>query len=675
MTLDDVQSMTGLGDLTLPAIAEQGGVPQNLPLSYYPLVLNQRMQDLVRTNAFNNTSVSAMPAVAQALERANLPAGWQNRTLPQLLQQNPQQLNQIGTLGQSLGPAAAQLTLSAISPLLSTAVQRLAGSGAVKISQLPGASNIPLANMPQGNAPISEGFARIDMVWSNAERQRPRTVSGSNIVGFRVPCQGNCASIEIDDLENMGMPTSPVEGAHWIGGQQLVPGGIGPLKAVGGGMEPTGRILDKEGMIKMVIFPQESQGLVQMGLFFRKCGPPGCQANATPYIFGPTMILSFKENSLIPMGANFEQEMTSAANNPGAPIGGGSTGGSNPMSSTTQNLLAAAPGVMPGGGGNPNNPAAPPCTPGNTVASLSEASNIATQTVRPAGNPAVFAPKPTTMPTDVASYLPGGSSANQWLSTARLASAQVDPATGLPYDGDPLTRQTLNLQAVGVASRPNQVLLANGQPLTYYSDAGVENYNLNSSCTVAQMLDLYRVGETVQQFFRDGNAVPSTAACPNGLRSCPLQNPLPNMSMAGVYSGFRRPSRPSHNGIDIQSRLAQTRSTNNPAIPGDRVVAAASGSIVFAEYGDNGGFGNFIQISHPQHGLQTEYAHLFSITPGLKTKLNVSVGTQIGVEGTTGRSQGIHLHYQIRDKGHLANPYDYPHKDPPFRCTVSGGCT
>jgi murein DD-endopeptidase MepM/ murein hydrolase activator NlpD len=280
------------------------------------------------------------------------------------------------------------------------------------------------------------------------------------------------------------------------------------------------------------------------------------------------------------------------------------------------------------------------------------------------------------MPNDVGSYLPsGGSSANQWRSTASVASNQVDPATGLPYADNSLTGQTLGLQAIGVGSRPNQqVLLANGQPLSSYIQAGIENFNQNSSCTVAQGLDLLQVWQRVQQLM-NGNAVPRTSACPNGLTSCPLQNPLPNMSGAGVYSGFRRPSRPKHNGIDIQSRIAQARNTNNSTVPGDRVVAAATGMVVFADYGDNGGFGNFIQIAHPQLGLQTEYAHLHSIAPGLQVNLNVSAGTPIGVEGTTGRSQGMHLHYQIRDNGQLANPYDYPHRNPPFNCTVAGGCT
>jgi murein DD-endopeptidase MepM/ murein hydrolase activator NlpD len=683
LTLGDVGPSTGLPRLSLPAIAQLGGIssPENLPLTREPIILNQRLPDLANMGEFNNIPVSRIPALNQALENLRLKPGYQDQTLSQVYQQNPEQLNQ-ATLGSALGPAAQQFTMSAISPLLNVATNQFSNWASQRLSQVPGAGDIPLGSMPQQNAAISQLLARIDFVWGNVERRRNRTVSGSDNVGFRFQCQGNCASVELDDLEAMGAPTSPLEGAHWIGGQQMVPGGRGPLKAVGGGMEPTGRILDKEGLIKMVLFPNEKTDMVSMGLFYRKCGPPSCQANATPYIFGPTSVITYRVNSLIPMGANFDQEMMSAVANPGnipanPPMGGNLASGGNPLNSALQAAAGAAPGLVQGN----NN-----CTTENTLTSLADA---ATETENSMGlpiggsSPPPLFPKPASLPTgdsNVSSYLPGGQSAaparyrDQFLSAANSAVRQINPQTNLPYQDTSLVTQTAGLGAGGPAINPAQVTLPDGQPLQNYSEAVTRRFEQNNPCNLGQSLRLAsNMAKPGTPLPNNGAPLRGTAKCLDGINSCPLQNPLPEMSSAGIYSGFRRPSRPNHNGIDIQSRTAQAKATNNPSIPGGSVLAAALGVVLYAENGNNGGLGNFVQVSHPQYGIQTEYAHLFQIQPEVKPGRTVTRGGQIGIEGTTGRSQGIHLHYQVREQGLLVNPANFPHT-PPFNCTVPGGC-
>jgi hypothetical protein len=60
---------------------------------------------------------------------------------------------------------------------------------------------------------------RIDAIYSTAESKRSNTISGSNIEGFAVKCDRNCAYIELDDLENIGRKaTSHLEGKQWISG-------------------------------------------------------------------------------------------------------------------------------------------------------------------------------------------------------------------------------------------------------------------------------------------------------------------------------------------------------------------------------------------------------------------------------------------------------------------------
>jgi hypothetical protein len=70
-------------------------------------------------------------------------------------------------------------------------------------------------------------------------------VSGSDVAGFSVPCQGEkCPYIELDDLENSGRNIrGKFEGRSWISGKyQQVEGGWGCLKPVNGAKEPTGRL-------------------------------------------------------------------------------------------------------------------------------------------------------------------------------------------------------------------------------------------------------------------------------------------------------------------------------------------------------------------------------------------------------------------------------------------------
>ena len=79
---------------------------------------------------------------------------------------------------------------------------------------------------------------------------------------------------------------------------------------------------------------------------------------------------------------------------------------------------------------------------------------------------------------------------------------------------------------------------------------------------------------------------------------------------------------------------------------GAPVYAAASGDVIIARpYGWNGGYGQFVVISHP-NGTQTLYAHLSKIIVGMGW--HVVQGQVIGYEGATGRSTGCHVHFEVR---------------------------
>lgn len=88
---------------------------------------------------------------------------------------------------------------------------------------------------------------------------------------------------------------------------------------------------------------------------------------------------------------------------------------------------------------------------------------------------------------------------------------------------------------------------------------------------------------------------------------------------------------------------------------GTPIYAADSGRIVEARYGYNGGFGNTILIDHG-NGYQTRYAHMSTLR---LLGGYVSKGQVIGYMGSTGRSTGPHLHFEIIYRGAKQNPMKY----------------
>ena len=119
---------------------------------------------------------------------------------------------------------------------------------------------------------------------------------------------------------------------------------------------------------------------------------------------------------------------------------------------------------------------------------------------------------------------------------------------------------------------------------------------------------------------------------------------------AGVRqtSGFgtrrdpRGGGRRMHNGVDWAGPQ------------GTPIQVTGAGTVTFA--GRQSGFGNLVIVRH-DFGIETYYAHLHTI--GVNVGQRLSRGERIGGMGTTGRSTGVHLHYEIRVDGRPINPMTY----------------
>jgi murein DD-endopeptidase MepM/ murein hydrolase activator NlpD len=139
----------------------------------------------------------------------------------------------------------------------------------------------------------------------------------------------------------------------------------------------------------------------------------------------------------------------------------------------------------------------------------------------------------------------------------------------------------------------------------------------------------------------------SVAVAPTGISkvSIPSRSPVEGFRLTSEYGMRVHPvlgGRRAHKGIDLASAV------------GTPVHAPADGVIGKAEWFSS--YGLYIQIEHGGE-LQTRYGHL--------SRLNVAAGQfvhkgdVIGYVGSTGRSTGPHLHYEVRVAGESVNPLPY----------------
>lgn len=124
--------------------------------------------------------------------------------------------------------------------------------------------------------------------------------------------------------------------------------------------------------------------------------------------------------------------------------------------------------------------------------------------------------------------------------------------------------------------------------------------------------------------------------------------PVPSSSHISSPYGYRiHPiygTKKLHAGMDIA------------APSGSTIVAADSGTVILASYGYNGGYGNYVIISHG-NGYTTRYAHCSSLSVSVGQQ--VSKGQKIASVGSTGASTGPHCHFEIRINGSTVNPANY----------------
>lgn len=199
------------------------------------------------------------------------------------------------------------------------------------------------------------------------------------------------------------------------------------------------------------------------------------------------------------------------------------------------------------------------------------------------------------------------------------------------------TENEYRMKAGAVAKlgiNPQRLSLAMGGP---YEAVPADYKAPTAEKTDAQFRALFNSWKRLDQLEQAMVAIPSAK---------PVATAISLTSGFGVRSDPFRGGAAMHSGVDI------------PGPVGTPIYATADG--IIGRTGWVGGYGNLVEIDHGK-GIQTRYGHLSAIRAVAGTR--VKRGDLIGLMGSTGRSTGSHLHYEVRLEGRAVNPTPFLRTD------------
>jgi murein DD-endopeptidase MepM/ murein hydrolase activator NlpD len=230
----------------------------------------------------------------------------------------------------------------------------------------------------------------------------------------------------------------------------------------------------------------------------------------------------------------------------------------------------------------------------------------------------------------------------------KTISAMVPEAAGLAR---------IEVRQIRFAEKMTKV----AQARTLQAESAIRQFGLNPEVLARQARNAQ--GGLFEPFFGKGKkeardprflnlaaALGRMDAMERALAAIPTAMPAASMMMSSGF-GYRADpfsgAAAMHAGLDFKGPV------------GTPIFAAAEGKVVLA--GFNGGYGKSVEIRHA-NGLVTRYAHLsgVNVRPGKM----VERGVQIGRMGSTGRSTGSHLHFEVRLNGQAINPRKFLEANP-----------
>lgn len=146
------------------------------------------------------------------------------------------------------------------------------------------------------------------------------------------------------------------------------------------------------------------------------------------------------------------------------------------------------------------------------------------------------------------------------------------------------------------------------------------------------------------RFSNDGERADFYDATGQSAKRLLMKTPIDGARLSSRFGTRRHPIlgyAKAHKGVDFAARR------------GTPIKAAGDGVVERADR--YGSFGNYVRIRHA-NGYKTAYAHLKGFRSGIRKGKRVRQGDIIGYVGTTGRSTGPHLHYEVHHRGVAVNP-------------------
>ena len=156
-------------------------------------------------------------------------------------------------------------------------------------------------------------------------------------------------------------------------------------------------------------------------------------------------------------------------------------------------------------------------------------------------------------------------------------------------------------------------------------------------------LDSANGDPTFKQLFTSWKKLDTLA---DGAIAIPSEKPI---RTAEFTSGFGSRSDPFRHGASFHPGIDLAAKTGTP------VYATAEGTVLRAGW-NSGGYGNLVEIDHGR-GIITRYGHMSAVL--VSAGQRVTRGQQIGRVGSTGRSTGPHLHYEVRIDDSPVNPIPF----------------
>jgi murein DD-endopeptidase MepM/ murein hydrolase activator NlpD len=203
------------------------------------------------------------------------------------------------------------------------------------------------------------------------------------------------------------------------------------------------------------------------------------------------------------------------------------------------------------------------------------------------------------------------------------------------FQADPISEKTLKLNNAN----------------SYFYQQILKSSNSKVMAAVVKKMDTVRTQMYVQSKSYD-ELVDLAKNYEARLEQIPAIQPVLNKDLSRVASGFGYRIDPIYHTAAFHAGMDFTAPT------GTDVYATGNGKVLLS--GWNNGYGNCIEIDHG-YGYVTLYGHLSKIS--VHEGQVVKRGDIIGLVGSTGKSTGPHLHYEVRLNGKVMNPANFYYKD------------